>query len=217
MKPGMPEEHVYRITLVRHGESVGNAEERLQGHIDYPLSDRGRAQVLALAQRWNSEGITFDHVIASPLSRALESARLIAAELKIAGPEIDRRWIEQDAGRNAGLRWDEVEQRADVLDAALRGDFPDPRSESDADLHRRGQEALDALLERPPARYLVVSHRALLNAVLLAILGVAPQTEGPRRANFRIANGSFSRVRFFPMSHQWQVDVIGARADRMIE
>ena len=85
----MPDTPIYRITLVRHGESVGNAENRLQGHADYPLSERGRAEALALAQRWKTEAITFDHVIASPLSRALETGQIIAAALGIASPATD--------------------------------------------------------------------------------------------------------------------------------
>src|SRR5258708_3703373 len=106
----MPEEPVYRIALVRHCESVGNAEDRLQGQADYRLSARGRAQALALAQRWKNEAITFDHVIASPLSRALETARIIACGLEIENVETDPLWMEQDTGARSGMKWDELGQ-----------------------------------------------------------------------------------------------------------
>ena len=101
----MPDEPVYRITLLRHAESIGNAEERLQGHADYPLSARGRAQALALAQRWKTEAITFDHVIASPLSRALETGQIIAAALGLSQPETDPLWVERDTGKHSGMTW----------------------------------------------------------------------------------------------------------------
>ncbi|MBK8824271.1 MAG: histidine phosphatase family protein [Anaerolineales bacterium] len=42
----------FHITLLRHGESVGNAESRWQGQADFPLTDTGRAQARALAERW---------------------------------------------------------------------------------------------------------------------------------------------------------------------
>jgi len=61
---------VYYITFLRHGESVGNLENRLQGLSDFPLSETGRAQARMLADRWKTEGVTFDTVISSPLSRA---------------------------------------------------------------------------------------------------------------------------------------------------
>lgn len=61
---------LFFITLLRHGESVGNAESRWQGQADFPLTDRGREQARALAARWKRENAQFDHVISSPLSRA---------------------------------------------------------------------------------------------------------------------------------------------------
>ena len=209
----MRDEPVYRITLVRHGESVGNAEERLQGHADYPLSARGRAQVVALAQRWKSEAVTFDHVVASPLSRTLETARIIAAELEIPHPEIDLRWIERDAGERTGLTCAEVQQRDYKADFAAPCDSITASAESDCALYLRGGQALHSILERPPGRYLVSSHRAILNMVLYSILGIARQSNNLHGGTlFRLANSSFSRFRYFPLAHRWQVDVIGDRS-----
>ena len=71
----------FNITLLRHGESVGNAESRWQGQAEFPLTDRGRSQALALAERWKNEKMKFDFVISSPLSRARETAEIIAAKL----------------------------------------------------------------------------------------------------------------------------------------
>jgi broad specificity phosphatase PhoE len=209
----MPDEPVYRITLVRHGESVGNAEERLQGHADYPLSERGRAQAIALAQRWKAEAVTFDHVIASPLSRALETARIIAAELSVPHPEIDPRWIERDVGKRTGMTYAEAAQRARETHLAGPGESPAASAESDWDLYLRGDLALRSILKRPPARYLVASHRAILNMVLYSMLGIAPQPATIHRSTrFRIANGAFSRLRYYPLADCWQVDVIGDRS-----
>ncbi len=71
------------ITLLRHGESVGNAESRWQGQADFPLTEKGRAQAYALAERWKKEEVTFDHVIASPLTRTKETAEIIASALNL--------------------------------------------------------------------------------------------------------------------------------------
>ncbi len=69
------------LRSLRHGESVGNAESRWQGQADFPLTDRGRSQAQALADRWKREKMKFDYVISSPLSRARETAEIIASKL----------------------------------------------------------------------------------------------------------------------------------------
>jgi broad specificity phosphatase PhoE len=66
-----------RIYLVRHGITVVGGEDRFAGEIDVPLSDTGREQARALGARLASEPIAAAY--ASPLERALETARLVAA------------------------------------------------------------------------------------------------------------------------------------------
>jgi len=111
----MLNEPIYYLTFVRHGESTGNAENRLQGQSDYPLSKKGRAQARALAERWQSAGVTFDCLISSPLARALETGQIIAAALKIPVIKTEPLWMERDNGKRSGMTWDEVQ-----------ANYPDP-------------------------------------------------------------------------------------------
>src|SRR5512136_1410620 len=92
----------FYITLLRHGESVGNAEARWQGQSDFPLTDVGRAQARALAERWQREQAKFDFLITSPLTRARETAEIIASALNIP-VEYDPLWLERDNGEFSGL------------------------------------------------------------------------------------------------------------------
>ena len=64
-----------RFLLVRHGESTYNAEGRIQGQQDAPLSARGRAQAEQIAARLRT--YQFDACYASDLSRAADTARAI--------------------------------------------------------------------------------------------------------------------------------------------
>ncbi len=201
---------IYHITLLRHGESIGNAENRAQGQADYPLTEKGRAQAAALAGRWLAEGLTFDQAIASPLLRARETAEIIAEALKIP-LELDPLWMERDNGKIAGMLLDEAR--------ALypEGDFRNPYQpiaeigEGEWQLYLRAGQALFNLLQRPPGKYLVVSHGGTLNMTLYAILGITPQPnfQGPR---FRFDNTTFCQFRYYPTKHRWRVDVIGDRA-----
>jgi len=199
---------LYFITFLRHGESVGNAENRLQGLSDFPLSDEGRAQARKLAARWKAENITFDAVISSPLSRALETAQIIAAELALPDPETDPLWVERDMGLRSGLTMAEIREQFPEPDFVNPYESWSENGESDWALYLRGGQALHKLLQRPPASYLVVAHGAILGKVFYSILGITPQPNA-HGVHFRMENTSFSRFRYNPAAHHWRVDVIG--------
>ncbi|RPH58231.1 MAG: histidine phosphatase family protein [Chloroflexi bacterium] len=199
---------VYHITFVRHGESTGNAQNRFQGQSDYPLSETGRAQASALAERWKAEGMTFDRAISSPLSRARQTADILAAALGNFPVEDDPLWMERDNGKRSGLTWEEVQALYPDPDFYNPYESVGETGEGDWALYLRAGQALHKILQRPPARYLVATHGAILNMALYAILGIPPQPnyQGPR---FRLENTSVCAFRYHPNVHRWRVDVIG--------
>jgi broad specificity phosphatase PhoE len=207
----MADAPVFHLTFLRHGESTGNVENRLQGLSDFPLSETGRAQARTLGERWRSEGLAFDTAIASPLSRARETVEIIAAALEIPTLELEPLWVERDMGKRSGLTMDEIHAQFQDPDFVNPYDSIDESGESDWALYLRGGLALHKILQRPPARYLVVTHGAILNMTLYAILGIAPQPnfQGPR---FRLENTAFCQFRYYPQAHRWRVDVIGDRS-----
>ena len=83
------------VYLARHGETEWNRIGRWQGATDIPLSDVGRAQARLLADRLRDRRIARVH--ASQLSRALETAQIIAARLGAPAPtadtEVARAWL----------------------------------------------------------------------------------------------------------------------------
>ena len=70
------------VYLIRHGETDLNKEHRLQGQTDIKLNDYGRE--LAKETGAALKNINFDEVFSSPLSRAYETALLIAGEKEVA-------------------------------------------------------------------------------------------------------------------------------------
>lgn len=84
------------LLLARHGRTAYNAEGRFQGQAAVPLDEHGRAEAFALAERVAARG-DVTRMVASPLTRALETAAIVAARTGLA-PEVDPRLAETDCG-----------------------------------------------------------------------------------------------------------------------
>lgn len=203
------EKPVYHFVFLRHGESIGNAQSRWQGQSDYELTDRGRAQALALAERWKSEKVKFDLVIASPLSRARETAEIVASAVG-AKIEFDPILLERHIGEMEGLTAEEVRKRPQPP-FVTPYDSIGGEGEGDWALFLRAGQALHGLLRRPPGTYLVVSHGGLLNQLMNAIIGIAPHVD-PSGVRFRFENAAFAHVIYFPHQHRWAIDALNDRA-----
>lgn len=206
MPSGSQSPATYRFVLLRHGESVGNAEGRIQGLSDYPLTDNGREQAGALARRWISEKRSFDQVISSPLRRSRETAEILAEALNLP-LEYAEIWMERDYGNLSGLTF------ANAVLSEGRPLYAYPyqpvgeNGESLWDLYLRGTQALQRLMSRDPGQYLVVSHGGILNMVLYAILGIAPQAY-LRGARFLFDNTGFAALIYMPAEHIWRVETL---------
>jgi broad specificity phosphatase PhoE len=201
---------LFFITLVRHGESVGNAESRWQGQKDYPLTERGRAQAQALAARWKQEDVKFDAVIASPLSRAKETAEIISSSYGL-NVELDPLWMERNNGKFSGLTASEVRQNFTHPEFYNPYDPVGINGEGDWELFLRAGQALHSLLKREPARYLIVSHGGLLNQVMHAVVGITPQANNAG-LRFRFSNTAFANLIYHPHHHRWTIDVVNDHA-----
>ena len=87
------------LYILRHGQTDLNGAHVLQGRSDHPLNERGREQAREVGRRLTDRGISFSRVYASPLQRAVQTARLVAPQVPIT---IDDRLIEMDYGPYEG-------------------------------------------------------------------------------------------------------------------
>lgn len=198
--------------FLRHGQSVGNLEERFQGQADFPLTKAGRAQAQALAERWQTEGQVFDLAIASPLLRARETAEIVTQKLGVP-LEFDDLWMERDNGKFSGLTYAEIRTRSAEVDFYTPYQAFGETGEGDWALFLRAGQAVHSLLRRPPGRYLVVSHGGLLNMVLYSIMGISPQANG-HGIRFRFKNTSYAHFTYQPENHRWHMECLfGTAAD----
>jgi len=151
------------IFLIRHGETEWNRNGRWQGHADIPLSEDGRAQARALAQRFKQEGVSFDYLYASDLSRALETAQVIGAALGMSVHPFPAA-REVNVGSWSGLT------RAEIIaqyPGAFTSFFYSPDGESQELFTSRVGEGLLQLVERHPGtRLAIVTHGGTIRAML---------------------------------------------------
>ena len=95
------------VYLVRHGESLGNLEKRFLGHVDLPLTDKGRTQAACLKAYLEKNAVKPDAVYASSLSRAFETARIATGKEPISTPNMREIY----AGKWEGLAFSEIGAR----------------------------------------------------------------------------------------------------------
>ncbi len=94
--------------ILRHGETVANADKRIQGRSEYSLNDTGRAQAVSLAEYLSGKKLR--RLFHSPLSRAVETATIVGERLELA-PEAEQSLIELDTGKFSDLTLEEIEAR----------------------------------------------------------------------------------------------------------
>jgi len=194
---------MFEITFLRHGESIGNAEGYFQGQYDYQLSERGKEQAEALANRWVAEDESFDQIISSPLLRAKETADIINRSLN-RPIEFDPIWMERDNGNLAGVKHENARISNPRPDFIKLFDPIGETGESEWQLFLRSGKAVQSLLRRIPGKYLIISHGGILNKVFHTIFGLKPQANF-QGTHFRFDNVGFSKISYSPEINKWRI------------
>lgn len=154
------------LLLLRHGETAHSSEGRYSGRVDYPLSERGRDQ----ARSWRPlvEGLPIGLVIASPLSRAHETALLAG----FAGVTIDERASEWDLGELEGLKAEDFRRENPSWSLVVDGP-PHHSGESTAEVRERARSLVAMIEERSSDDVaVVVSHGQFLRVLATELLGL---------------------------------------------
>lgn len=189
------------IFFVRHGESEANAAGVFSGRRDSPLTERGRQQSDAVAAALRD--VPFDRIVATPLSRSLDTALVIARERKMP-VDVERDLVEIDVGEKTGAPYDE-----------LRGL---PGWSDDAFVSWPGGETLEQVLERalravrrisrvtPDGNVLVIGHGGVTRILVSHYLGILPRLDRSPATNTNVTvivtDGERGRVeRLFESAH----------------
>jgi probable phosphoglycerate mutase len=171
-----------RIALIRHGATEWNAQKRVQGRIDMPLSDEGRAK---MAQLLPPLGFETARPFCSPQLRALETAALLGLE----NPTLDARLAEQNWGDWEGLTREDMLARdgEDAFTRAGRGlSFRPPGGESTGELQARVESFL-AEVAKLPQDAIAVTHMGVLRTAYALATGWDMSTPMPAELDLSAA------------------------------
>ena len=167
---------VTRLFLVRHGATAATAEDRFSGTTNAELSEEGRWQAARLGERLARQNITA--VYASPQSRALDTARIVAGHCGLE--PIPREGLrEMGHGHWEGMKREQVERQFAAEYAAWEADpftFAPAGGESGlAVLARALPVVREVITTHAGGQLLVVSHKATLRLVLSSLLAFDPR------------------------------------------
>lgn len=167
------------IGLLRHGQTDWNIDFRLQGVTDIPLNETGVGQARLAAEVIVSED--WDLILTSPLSRAKDTAEIVASAHGFTQFQVEPLLLERSFGEAEGLRHEEWREKYTDTNTV-------PGGESLAELEIRSWKLLEHLLQNfGGQRVLAVSHGALIRKLLTLV----SQGEFPREGE-RLGNASLS-------------------------
>jgi broad specificity phosphatase PhoE len=194
----------HHLTLVRHGESVGNQQAVVQGQADYKLTKRGEMQIKSLAKYLISKKIALDEVISSPMLRTKRSAEILTNgdSNKIIYHDL---WREHNIGAIAG------KQISEVFNGTSHTTLYEPFQSIGGDgesrwaLYIRAGQALDSIMHKEPGNYLIVSHGGIMNMVLCAALGITPRANHPT-PGFHFNNAGVAQLSYRYDNQRWRFE-----------
>ena len=161
-----------RLLLVRHGATTATEEGRFSGSTGAELSEEGRWQAARLGERLSR--LDIHAAYSSPLSRALDTARIVAGHCRLESVTRDG-LREIGHGHWEGLKREEVEQQFGAEYAAWEADpftFAPAGGESGVAVLARALPVIrEIVTAHPGEQVLVVSHKATLRLVLSSLLG----------------------------------------------
>lgn len=160
------------IILVRHGETVDNARQIMQGQTQGELNDKGRDQARQVAQRLAYEQL--DAVVASDLRRAIQTAEIIAT---LHGMTVQTTPLlrERDWGGFTGRFIPE-----------LKGEVWPEDIESEEALLERARQFLIYITATYPGKRVVAVGHGIINKAILAVYAQCPMREVQRMLNAEV-------------------------------
>lgn len=178
-----------QVCIARHGETDWNIAGILQGWLDVSLNEQGRRQAAELATAFAGSGVSC--IYSSPLSRARESAEIVAGVLRLASPVCLEGMKERHFGAIQGIPKAELADLNPVLLQQILKRNPACSFEQGESMDEFADRVLDAVMsigrQMPGQRVLVITHGWVMDVITRHIHGLARSAI----LNLKRKNGEF--------------------------
>ena len=221
--------NVLKLLLLRHAQSIGNTEGRMEGTRSTGLTPTGRQQSLAMGRHLATTGWHPTHLYCSPLERATATlhhlrqgfGEICDQDAPSARPAIAHPtgWAlptnaktlddlkEYNAGIFTGLTWAEASAQYPVLCHQLETSLdwqPIPQAETLTEGSTRAQRVVDRLLShRNGDRILVVSHQWILQQIIARLLGCDSRSDPFRNRSWGLPMANTACFEFWLDRDRW--------------
>lgn len=184
------------LFIIRHGHSMGDHEDRHQGHADFPLSSKGQDQAEHLAA-YIYRNYPLQMIYSSPLKRCLETAEMIAAPLQIQISE-EQALMERDNGELAGMLRSEALVKYPYPQEGRYYDQPLYGGESELDLRCRVEHFFAELCRKQSVQRIgIVTHASVISQLFRCFLNL------PNDSNVYLST-SDAAVHFWNIHHHYR-------------
>ncbi|MEN7973134.1 MAG: histidine phosphatase family protein [Verrucomicrobiota bacterium] len=193
------------LYLIRHGQTEWNAQGRMQGRMDSPLTDKGVRMAERLAMDFPKAGTVYS----SPIGRAMQTARIIFGDREVRA---DNRLREINLGDWEGR----LQADLDIEDAEEHSNFwkaphlcQPPAGENFQHVEARSVECLRELAARHEGESIaIVSHTTVIRSMLFAVeprplsaFWSPPAIYPASLSEIDVVDGRFNIARFGDITH----------------
>ena len=184
------------LLLVRHGETAANAAGVWQGSTNGILNHRGKEQAQAIATRLATDNSGIVAIYSSPLSRAANTAKIIAQAVGNPPLELTPTLAEFNLGEWEGLTYEQLRHEKHLWERMnTDATFAPPGGESAVEFATRLVHGFQSIAGRHQGQtVLIVSHGGAISTALAVLI----DQDGTRWTSYQMANCALSELTFDP-------------------
>ena len=200
------EDQETRLYLVRHGETVWNVEDKMQGVKDSPLTEKGIEHARLLGQSIKELSIEVDRIYTSDLGRAFDTAKLVGEALGLDVHK-DERLRERNMGIFEGYNWDYARKRYPEEFAKAVSEDDDYRIPGGGTRREYTEKVFSfldfAANQHKEEKILAVTHRGFINFALRIVLSI------PFNAKMGVILSNMLLAGFVYQKGKWMLERFG--------
>ncbi len=190
------------VYFIRHGQTLFNREQRLQGWMDSPLSPKGKQQAHQIASKIKSLNLGIQYAYVSPLGRAQQTADILRQELGFQ-LEIDDNLREVSFGDFEGNTIKELDEKFPGQWEARQSNkwnYRPPGGEANKDAVPRAKKIVERIQFHPNgSSLLIIAHFAINRMILSLLAGISPEETMQMNVPHEII------YRAYQMNGQWRI------------